>query len=60
MGERQDWRKHLGTYLNCLRSVTLDVGRGGKDRKHSENHEFSILNKMVIKGKDSIDIKTLH
>ena len=33
----------------------------GMDSKHpSENHEFSILGEMVIKGKDSIDIKALH
>jgi hypothetical protein len=31
MRKRQDSWNHLGPYLNCLKSVTLDVGRGGKD-----------------------------
>jgi hypothetical protein len=26
----------------------------------SQNHEFAVLNKMVIKGKNCIDGKTLH
>ena len=38
----------------------LRKGKKGWTKNLSENHKFSMLNKMVIKGKDSIDIKTLH
>ena len=48
----------VGTEVRTWHDGMLEFGM---DSKHpSENHEFSILGEMVIKGKDSIDIKALH
>ena len=38
----------------------LRKGEKGWTKNLSENRKFSILNKMVIKSKDGIDIKTLQ
>jgi len=38
----------------------LRKGKRGWTKNLSENRKFSILNKMVIKSKDGIDIKSLQ
>ena len=52
-------RQTKGTELNSLKNPA-GCGPEGVNQEPSENHESSILKKMVIKGKDRINIKALH